>query len=303
MAIPVIFDTDIGTDVDDILALGVILGSPELDLIGVTCVHADVAVRSRMIRKVLGLRGRTDIPVHEGISESLMRFARPYWAGWEGAGLLEPGEELAPGSPEHAVDYLVRVINERPGEIHLIAVGPLTNVAVALLRDPSIAGKLRHLTIMGGQIRHRAGSSTEMVEHNIKLDPDAAHIVAVSGAPQTWIPLDVTTQVPVRQDGVDRILAGGTPYHAAIAGQISAYPTFARTGSTWMHDPLAVAAVIRPDLVGLTPFRLDIEFDGRFTRGVTRFRHPEEGTLATVQAAETVESDAAARFICDRIGS
>lgn len=303
MTIRVIFDTDIGTDVDDCLALAVLLGSPEIEIAGITCVYGDVALRSRMVRKLLALRGREDIPVYEGLRDPLLRREPVHWAGHEGFGLLDDGEAFPPLQPEHAVDYLVRVINEHPGEIHLLAVGPLTNVAAAFLRDLGIAGKLQHLTIMGGALRGPDTSHLPLAEHNVACDPEAAHIVATSGASMTWVPLDVTTRVNIRQDQVDRIRAAGTRFHDAVARQVELYPRFAKQGCTPLHDPLAAAILIRPDLVRLTEFHLDVELEGRRSRGVTFMRAPSDALPANARVALSVDTAAAEQFIVERIAA
>src|SRR5690242_3521920 len=130
MPTPIIFDTDIGTCVDDVLALAVVLGSPELALVGVTCVYGDVDLRARMVRKLLRLHGSLDIPILRGASQPLLRLEPIYWEGHEGEGLLESGDDI-PKASEGAVDFIVRTVRENPGQIHLLALGPLTNVALA----------------------------------------------------------------------------------------------------------------------------------------------------------------------------
>jgi len=303
VTIRVILDTDLGTDVDDCLALCVLFGSPELTIEGITCVYGDVELRSRMVRKLLKLRGRTEVPVYEGIREPLLRLRPVYWPGHEGIGLLEVGEELPPVQPEHAVDYLVRTINENPGEIHLLAIGPLTNVAAALIRDPGIAQKMQHLTIMGGALRGPGDTHLALAEHNIICDPEAAHVVASSGAPMTWIPLDVTTKVAIRQEGIDRIRETGTPYHDAVATQIALYPGFTAKGHTWLHDPLAAAVIVNPELVEFADLHIDVETEGRLAKGVTFMRDPTESLRANARVAIRVNAPAAEEFVVSRIAT
>jgi purine nucleosidase len=303
MAIWVIFDTDIGTDVDDCLALGVLLGSPEIRIEGITCVYGDVALRSRMVRKLLALRGKSDIPVFEGVRDPILRRDPVYWGGHEGIGLLDDDDDLPPVQPEHAVDYLVRIINEHPGEIHLLAVGPLTNVAAAIVRDPGVARQLKHLTIMGGALRRYEDTHLALAEHNIKCDPEAAHIVAISGAPMTWAPLDVTTKVSITRAGVDRIRAANTPFHDAVARQVEQYPRFAEQSSTFLHDPLAAACIVRPDLVEFADLHIDIELESRLSRGATLMRNPTGSLLSTGKVALKVDQTAAETFIVERIAA
>ena len=202
MATRLVLDTDIGTDVDDCLALAVVLGSPELSLEGVTCVYGNVLLRTRMVRKLLRLAGRDDVPVMAGAGLPLLRRRPVYWAGHEGDGLLAPSDEALAPAPEHAVDFLVRTVMENPGQIHLLAIGPLTNVALAFGREPRLPQYLAQLTVMGGAIRGPDSLGLPYAEHNIVCDPDAAHVVLTAGAPTTLVPLDVTTRVTIREEGV-----------------------------------------------------------------------------------------------------
>src|SRR5262249_30071669 len=152
-----------------------------------------------------------------------------------------------------------------PRQIHLLAIGPLTNVALAFLREPGLAAKLAHLTIMGGACRGPGMLDLPLAEHNIKCDPEAAHVVLSAGAPTTLVPLPLTARVRIRSEDAARIRSRGTPFHAAVATQVETYPPFERRGWTHLHDPLAAATLIRPDLVGLEPLRVDVELEGEHT--------------------------------------
>ncbi|HEX5416888.1 MAG TPA: nucleoside hydrolase [Chloroflexota bacterium] len=298
----VILDTDIGTDVDDCLALGLILASPELRLEGVTCVYGDVDLRAHMVAKLLRLRGVDGVPILRGARTPLLGRRPVYWAGHEGEGLLEPNDAV-PTFAEPAADYLIRTILENPGEIHLIAIGPLTNLALAFLREPRLGAALRHLTIMGGALRGPETLGLPIAEHNVKCDPEAAHVVFRSGAPITVVPLDVTTRVQMRRAGAERIRAAGTAYHRAIADQIDRYPPFQARGETNLHDPLAVASVVAPELVGLEPVRLDVELNGEHTTGATLMRAPSESLPANARVALRVDAPAFEEFVVARLAS
>lgn len=301
--IPVILDTDIGTDVDDCLALAVLLGSPEIDLLGVTTVYGDVALRARMARKLLHLAGRDDVPVLEGVGAPLMRNRPVYWPGHEGVGLLEPDDirRFGQDTDRHAVDFLVETVMSRPGEVHLLAVGPLTNVAAAMVRQPEVAYNLAGLTIMGGYIAPWTGGRGP-AEHNIACDPEAARAVLASGAPISLVPLDVTLKTVITREGVAEIREGGTPFHEAVADQVACYPPFEeRGGQTFLHDPLAAAAVMRRDLMEWHDLAIDVELAGRLTTGMTVARQPGPEHPATASVAMTVDAVAAERFVLDRI--
>lgn len=304
----VILDTDIGTDVDDILALGFLLGSPdEIDLIGVTTVYADVQLRARMVRKVLALRGGrvADIPVHAGIGTPLMNIDPIYWPGHEGIGLLSTEDHAAPDLPIDAVDYLVETVLANPGEITLLAIGPLTNVAAAVLRHPDFASSLKHLMIMGGKV-DMSFAAWGPGEHNIKCDPEAAAIVFKSGATISVVPLDVTLRALIRQDGVDALLAHGATdeYHTQLGDQVARYPGFvARGGSTFLHDPLAAMALVAPELLTWQDFRLDVELNGRLTRAMTVVYTLTADAPATVRIAMDLDIPACESLIAARLAS
>jgi purine nucleosidase len=291
--IRLLLDTDIGTDVDDCLALALVLTSPELHLEGVTCVYGDVLLRSRMVRKLLNLRGYISTPVFAGVDQPILGLQPVYWEGHEGVGLLDANDQTLVPEPEHAVDYLVRTVMNNPGQVHLAAIGPLTNIALALKREPRLAHALAGLTIMGGACRSYDSLHIAYVEHNIRCDPEAAHIVFSSGAPISLVPLDVTLQTRIRSADVERIRGVGTPFHTAVADQVALYPPFRARGFTYLHDPLAVATILAPDLVTWRTLRVDVEMSGRLTAGMTLMREPSDAAPANARVALQVN---AARF-------
>jgi len=263
MPLDILLDTDIATDVDDLLALSLILSSPELRLLGVTCVYGDVDLRARYATKLLSLAGYSNlagyssVPVMAGARQPLLNKREIYWGGHEGKGFLEEQDTHIAYSSEHAVDYLIRMAMQHPGQIHLIAIGPLTNLALALIRHPQLP--LKHITIMGGVIRGSERLDLPFAEHNIICDPEAAHVVFSSGLPITVVPLDLTTQVRILRESVKRIRSGGTPLQQMVAQQIEVYPWFQSHGYTFLHDPLAAAVVIDPTLVQTRRVSIQVE--------------------------------------------
>jgi purine nucleosidase len=300
--IPMIIDTDLGTDVDDCLALALALYSPEIELVGITCVYGDVDLRARMVHRLLELHGSAGrVPVLPGAREPLLRLRPVFWAGHEGRGLLTAATRGGPlPSAPHAAEFIIETVLDNPGEIHLVAIGPLTNLAQALLREPRVATEVGHVTLMGGAIRGPDALQLPYAEHNIRSDPEAAHIVFASGAPITMVPLDVTTAVRLTPAGAARIRARGTPFHEAIAAQVEAYPRFRDRGFTYLHDPLALAAVLRPHLLRLMPVHVDVELDSRYAAGATLVRQPDGD--ARVHAAVEVRSDEFVEFFLSRVG-
>lgn len=307
--ISVIFDTDIGTDVDDCLALAFLLGSPEIRLEAITTVYGDVALRARMCRKLLELRGRDDVPVYEGVRQPLMNLEPVYWPGHEGKGLLDADGDIPDGSDEHAaahaaahaVDVLIERVMAAPGEITVLAVGPLTNIAAAIIREPRFAQSVARLTIMGGHIATHARTGP-LAEHNIKCDPEAAHVVFSSGAPIDLVPLDVTLRATIDAAGVERIRAGGTPYYEAVADQVALYPPFTERGErTFLHDPLAAASLLRPDHLVWHDLAVRVELSGHLTRGMTIATAPGEQRPATARVALDLDRAACEALVLARI--
>jgi purine nucleosidase len=195
------------------------------------------------------------------------------------------------------------MVTENPGEIHLLAIGPLTNLALAFSKAPEIARKLAHLTIMGGALRGPLDLHLPIAEHNIVCNPDAAQIVLSSGAPITMVPLDVTTKTLIRKADVEKIRAAGDPLRDAIADQVERYPRFAANGATALHDPLAAAVIVYPSLVEFIDVNVAVETQGRLTTAATVFRAPSATYPRNARLAITVDAPRAETFIVDRIGA
>lgn len=297
----VILDTDIGTDVDDCLALAFLLSSPEIQLDAVTCVYGDVTLRAKMVRKLLRLRGRDDVSIHLGVGKPLLGRVPVYWSGHEGVGLLDAPDDVPLAITLPAVDYITHQVLAHPGEIHLVAIGPLTNVALAMLREPRLARSIGHLTIMGGAGRGPGLLDLPYAEHNIKCDPEAAHVVLTSGAPITLVPLDVTTRVRIRTEDTARIRQAGTPFQVAVAEQVDVYPPFKARGWTHLHDPLAAASLVRPNLLGFESLHVDVELGGHHATGATLMRQPTPESPANARVALTVQTDEFERFFAGRL--
>lgn len=296
-----LLDTDIGTDVDDCLALACILASPELRLEGVTCVYGDVALRARMARRLLDLAGRPDVPVVLGASQTLLGLRPIHWEGHEGQGLIADDDPPPPTAGQSGVAFLVETVLASPGAIHLLAIGPLTNVALAIRAEPRFARSLAGLTIMGGVVRGPGQWHQPYAEHNIRCDPEAAHVVLSCGVPLTLVPLDVTTQVRITPADVAAIRAGGSALHQAVADQVGRYPGFSRRGFTYLHDPLAAAVLVDPTLVTLEPLVVEVELGGRLAAGATLVRAPDPAGPPPAHVALAVERERAERLIVERI--
>lgn len=233
-----VFDTDIGSDVDDALALAVLLGrSAEADLEAVVTVYGDSLLRARLAQRYARLAGRS-IRVHAG--ETMTRSGRDvWWAGHEGT--LHDALDEERVESEAGVDALLRIVLEAPGEIDLIAVGPLTNIAAAIDRDPVFGPAVRGLWIMGG------GFGIGRAEHNIRSDVDAARVVFAAGIPTTVAGLEVTGLLTMGHDQLSAI-SDSSALGAALQRDIHQWWEF--WNQTWNvpHDPVAVLALLEPDL-------------------------------------------------------
>ena len=237
---PVVLDTDIGTDVDDILALVVLALAPEVRLLGVTTVYGDTLLRARMVRYVCDALGRADVVVAPGARQTLTN--RPvWWPGHEGRGIPRL-DDVVLGNHEEAADYLRRVTRDHAGEIELFAIGPLTNVAAAIRADGRFTRSVRHCFIMGGAFWRDA------VEHNIRCDPEAAEIVFRSGIPISVCGLDVTTRFAIGELEARAIGQAHGALGPLLEDQIRRYWAFQGKAENVPHDPVAVLMALEPEL-------------------------------------------------------
>jgi len=265
---PVIFDTDIGTDVDDILALALLAKSPELKLIGVTTVYGDTPLRAKITKVTCDLLGCTDTAVLIGEKKTLTG-RQISWAGHEGYGVPDLDKAEVATTPG-AVDYLLDAANRFPGELELLATGPLTNIATAAQKDAASFSKIKHLYLMGGAFW------LDRPEHNIKCDPEAAKIVFESGIPITAIGLDLTLRVLLEADDVRQIAQLGNGAGALLEDQILRWWELRNITANHPHDPLAALAMVRPDLFIFENWDVDVTKEGR-VEGLTRLRQPLKG--------------------------
>lgn len=292
-----VLDTDIGTDVDDILALTLLARSPETRLIGVTTVYGDTLLRARMARYVCQQLDRSDVVIAAGERETLDGQS-VWWGGHEGEGI--PGlDRIAIDETKNGVDFLIETAREHQGELDIFAIGPLTNIARAIQSDASFASSVHHLYIMGGAYWR------EQPEHNIKSDVSAANIVFRSGIPMTVSGLDVTKRVFLRQHHMDAIeMALGELGHV-LAAQYRRWLGFmAETGivteeasATNPHDPLAVLSAIRPDLFQFEQCDVEVDLAGE-TTGRTRLVNCGAGRI---RVASDIDVSAAEHEIVRRI--
>jgi inosine-uridine nucleoside N-ribohydrolase len=311
----IIHDTDPG--IDDALALFLALASPDIQLEAVTTVsgnvHVDLTTRNALA--LLELAGRHDIPVARGCDRPLVR--QPVIAahvhGSNGLGeVVLPEPRLQPVAA-HAVDVIIEKIMAAPGEITLVPTGPLTNIALAVRREPRIAQQVREVVIMGGALRV-PGNVTPASEFNIYADPHAARIVLQADWPIRLVSLDVTNQTQLRREQLRILAANGHPVTTLIQQMVPhSIEVFSEPRGTpgfSMHDPLCLAAALRPDLIRWEPAYVDVELAGTLTLGATVayfeqrqdtdstpvFRHPPN-----IQASMGVDVEQFLDFYMERI--
>jgi inosine-uridine nucleoside N-ribohydrolase len=270
----IILDTDPG--IDDALALFLALASPEVQLEAITTVGGNVNVNhtTHNALALLELAGRTDIPVARGSNQPIVR--QPVYANYvhgdNGLGGLQLPVTRAQAVAAHAVEVIIEKIMASPGEITLVPIGPLTNIALALRREPRIAQSVREVVIMGGALRV-PGNTTPNAEFNIYVDPHAAQMVFHAGWPIRLVTLDTTMQAEMQRDQVKSLAHSGNPVTAAIEHMLSFYfdvycPQFG-ISAFHMHDPLCLAAAFLPELITWEPAFVDVELHGTLTLGET----------------------------------
>jgi inosine-uridine nucleoside N-ribohydrolase len=270
-----------GADVDDGLALGLALRSPEAEVAAITVVAGNVPVDRGVActLRILEAAGASTVPVHRGASRPLVADPRAWRALldtrrndplaqelWRDVHTHEP-----PGAaqPTPAAEALVQLVRAHPGEVTVLAVGPLTNIATAMLLDPEWADNVARIVMMGGAFDAR----DVLQELNTSYDPEATHIVLASTAPLTMVPLDVTLQTFLHLDEVEWLDNAGTELATFLART-------ARPWVTWLgrrfglegcplHDPLAMAAILDPGVITTRTACVGIELSGGLTRGRT----------------------------------
>jgi purine nucleosidase len=287
--IPVLFDTDIGSDIDDAVALAYLLKQPACELLGVTTVSGEPHKRAELASAICHAAGRADVPIHVGAEEPLLVPQRQPQASQHKA-LSAQWKHKAFGSKENtAIEFLRRTIRSRPGEVTLLAVGPLTNIALLFAIDPEIPGLLKQMVLMGGRFFSKLphGSVTEW---NIICDPHAAAKVFKTKLPRlAAVGLDVTTQCRMPADECRRRFsdAGGPLLPTAAMAEV----WFRHSSVVTFHDPLAAALIFEEDLCEMEPCQVEIDLVNPHTLGHTYPVHDPDEEPGH-EAAFAVDADA-----------
>ena len=271
----IIIDTDPGQD--DAVAILLALGSPELEVVGIAAVagNAPLALTEKNARKICELAGRPQVKVFAGAVRPL---ARPLVTaehvhgrtGLDGPVLPEPVMQL---QEQHGVDFIVETLmREAPGSVTICSLGPLTNVALALIREPRIAPRIREIVLMGGGF-FEGGNTTPAAEFNIYVDPHAADVVFRSGVPIVMMPLDVTHKALTTARRVEAFRKLGTRVGDATAALLDFFERFDEekygTDGGPLHDPCVIAYLLKPELFKGRSCNVAVETASELTLGMT----------------------------------
>lgn len=270
---PIILDCDPGHD--DAVAIMLALGNPAIEVLGITTVGGNQTLEkvTRNARSVLMMCGREDVPVYAGASRPLLREVRVAAdihgdSGLDGVALPDPTVGLQDG---HGVQYIIdTVMASAPGALTLVAIGPLTNVALAARLEPRIVPRVREVVIMGGG---RYGNRTAAAEFNIWVDPEAAHVVFGESWPITMVGLDLTHQAVLTEEVETRVRAIGSDLGEFFGGTMgffrSAYQQKQGFADPPVHDPCTIAYLIDPTIVQTRRAPVQVELRGERTTGMT----------------------------------
>jgi len=270
----IILDTDPG--IDDACAILLALASPEISLEGLSVVHGNCSLEqaTKNALSVLELAHASHIPVTRGCELPLVQSSllAPETHGDTGLGYAKLPESRARPMVQHAIDFLIERILSSPGEITLVAIGPLTNVALAIRQEPRIISAIRELIIMGGAIRYE-GNTTALGEFNTYVDPHAAHIVYHAGMPTTLVPLDVTYQCILTLDDIRKMRRVDSPITRFVEDATRFYMEFhdeyQSIQGCVVNDPLALALTFAPELCTYREMPVDVDISGGISMGKT----------------------------------
>ena len=293
MPTKIILDCDPG--IDDALAIAFAHGHPGIELAGITTVAGNVGLAKTTANAlaVCEFIGAGGTPVTAGCAGPLLRPAldarQVHGDSGLGGAVLPPA--AAGPAPGHAIDYIIDAVRAAPGEITLVATGPLTNIALAVRREPRLADWVRGFVIMGGSAGR--GNVTPAAEYNIWADPEAAAVVFRAGWIVTMLGLDVTLRTGASAAVLQRMSELGPLGTELLRPALEQYRSVREPSGPPVHDVCAVAWVAQPDLFGLVPARVQVELAGQLTAGmtVTDFDAPSEVDSGNAMVAMSIDVD------------
>jgi purine nucleosidase len=310
-SLSVVLDTDLamgapGSDIDDGFALALALADPDLrvDLVTTVGGNTDVETATRLTGELLAMLGRPEVPVVRGAGGPL----NPRWRRSDRDHV--PGPQVPTAA--YAAVEIARLVMEEPGSITVVAIGPLTNVALALLLEPRVASNVREIVVMGGVFREQTNVGWMPGEFNFWSDPDAAAVVLASEAPLRFVGLDVTRQIRLTRAEADELGRSGGRFASVAAEHTRAWIEYQERvkpreeiehGSCALHDPLAVAALARPDMVTWQPAHVTVETASTATRGVAvaDLLMWENPPTPNCRIATAVDASAFRQYFLDRM--
>lgn len=264
--IPVLFDTDIGSDIDDAVALAYLLSQPRCELLGITTVTGRPEIRAQLADAVAQVFGRKEVPVHSGAGHPLLIPIKQPDVPQQSVLPRYPHREKF--APNVAVDFLRQTIRSRPGEITLLSVGPMTNVGLLFALDPEIPALLKQYVLMGGVYQTRP-PGYGLTEWNASCDPHATAVAMAAPIPRTLcIGLDVTTRCRLPAEECRRRFSQG---RLKIIGEM-AEVWFSKSPQITFHDPLAAAVIFEPQLCRFEPGTVQVELQSQMLQGLTMFQ-------------------------------
>ena len=270
--VPIILDTDPG--VDDALAIMFALNSTRIDVKAITVTAGNVTLKQGLENalKLVALAGRTDVPVAGGASSPLAQklVTAEFFHGQNGLGNIELPVPSLKADPRFAPDMIIDLVHKYPHQLTLVAVGPETNLALAIDKDPSIVGLVKQVVVMGGSIS--GGNSTAAAEANIYNDPEAARVVFNAGWSLTMVGLNVTERTVFSQADLDLLEKTHGPQNDLAVKLLTFGIGVSRQlggEGMFMHDPLAIGSVTDPSVITTKSMWVDIETRGELTRGET----------------------------------
>ncbi|GAA1004888.1 ribosylpyrimidine nucleosidase [Acrocarpospora pleiomorpha] len=287
----IVIDCDPG--IDDALAIALAHGSPALEIVGITTVGGNVSLE-RTTDNALRLReflGFPEVPVTPGAAGAMLRSAieAAHVHGTGGLGGAVLPEATLPVAPGHASDYIIETLRAHPGEITLVAIGPLTNIALAVLKEPRVVDWVREFAILGGT--YTRGNRTPAAEFNIAADPEAAAIVFRAGWTVTQIGLDVSTTAQATEAVVKRMRALGRLGEDLLVPCATFYGMVTASEGPAIHDACALAYLADPSLIEFEPAWVEVETAGRFTSGMTVIDFALGDRVANANVGTSIQVD------------
>ena len=279
----IIFDTDFAfPPQDDAMALFFVLNSPELDVLGITTVagNRSVNIATADVLKILEVTSRTEIPVYQGAAAPLLHKGTEWDTKRHGGWYANEPARQPPGGfattkkleNQGAIDYLVQTVMKNPGQVTILAIGPLTNIAMAMRMEPRFAGNVKQLVIMGGAIASLpdgGGNHTPNAEFNFYVDPEAAQIVLRSGIPIVLSPLNVSRKARFTKADYDKIVAVDTPITRLIRDNLGPGYKDRPDRTALMYDQVAAVTLVAPQLIKTVDLFVDVDIEPTSNYGVS----------------------------------